>query len=278
MKKFKILKKVAIITVFCITGSSFSFLPALAANKNMQAVKFVDDNDVISGYNNIELEISANEIEQLSLDDILSANEINELYENIKVSKTNLSKDDWNLVLINKQHPVPEDYTFTLGTIKGNMKCDIRIIDDLTDMMQAALDDGIKLLICSPYRDYNRQEVLFNKKIDYYMKQGYSYLNSYKLASQTVTVPGASEHQIGLALDIVSNVYSSLDTGFGDTKAGIWLKEHCDEYGFILRYPLGKEYITGIQYEPWHFRYVGKEAATEIMKSGITLEEFLDEL
>ncbi len=285
MKKFKNLRKIAFITIFFTAGSSFSFLPTAAEelsitseNKNINTIKLLDDNDVIAGYNNIELEISVNEIDQLSLDDILSANEISKMYENIKVSKTNLSKDDWNLVLVNKQHPVPEDYTFTLGTIKGNMKCDVRIIDELMDMMQAALDDGIKLLICSPYRDYSRQEVLFNRKIDYYMKEGYSYLDSYKLASQTVTVPGASEHQIGLALDIVSNMYSSLDTEFGETKAGIWLKEHCDEYGFILRYPLGKEYITGIQYEPWHFRYVGKEAATEIMKRGITLEEFLDEL
>lgn len=158
------------------------------------------------------------------------------------------------------------------------MKCDVRIIDDLMDMMQAAKEDGIKLVVCSPYRDYNRQTVLFNRKIDHYMEKGYSYLEAYRISSMTVTVPGASEHQIGLALDIVSTTYSELEIDFGKTEAGIWLKEHCAEYGFILRYPLGKEYITGIQYEPWHFRYVGKEAAANIMERGITLEEFLDEL
>ena len=95
------------------------------------------------------------------------------------------------------------------------MKCDVRIIDELMAMLEAAKADGIDLVICSPYRDYNRQTVLFDRKIDYYMERGYSYLEAYKIASITVTVPGASEHQIGLALDIVSDTYTSLDTGFG---------------------------------------------------------------
>ena len=80
--------------------------------------------------------------------------------------------------------------------------------------------------------------------------------------------PGASEHQIGLAFDIVSNNYTALDEGFGETEAGIWLAENSYRFGFILRYPQGKEYITGIDYEPWHFRYVGVEAATYITKKG----------
>ena len=91
-----------------------------------------------------------------------------------------------------------------------------------------------------------------------------SYVDAYKTASITVTVPGASEHQIGLAVDIISDTYSALDIGFADTPAGQWLAEHSWEYGFILRYPKGKENITGYDYESWHYRYVGKEAATEI--------------
>lgn len=237
----------------------------------------IDDDDVIYGYDNKELEVQG-EIDQFSLDDILQANELDAAQQEDESERHKLSKDDWQLVLVNKQHPVPDDYTFTLGTITGNMKCDVRIIDDLMAMLQAAKEDGISLMICSPYRDYNRQTVLFNRKIDYYMEKGYSYMEAYKISSITVTVPGASEHQIGLALDIVSNTYTELDTGFGETEAGIWLKEHGYEYGFILRYPLGKEYITGIQYEPWHYRYVGKEAATAIMSRGITLEEFLEDL
>lgn len=187
---------------------------------------------------------------------------------------------DWKIMLINKQHPIPEDYTFTLGnikTMKGTMQCDERIIEDLLSMMQAAKEDGVNLAICSPYRDLKYQEVLFDRKIINYMNKGMSYLEAYKLASQAVTLPGASEHQVGLAIDIVCDTYQLLDEGFGETKAGIWLAEHCSEYGFILRYPEGKEYITSIEYEPWHFRYVGKDAAGIIMNEGLCLEEFWDQ-
>lgn len=193
-------------------------------------------------------------------------------------SEAVFDKDDWKLVLINKQHQIPEDYTFELGAIKGSMKCDARIIQELMEMMQAAKDEGVNLEICSPYRDLNRQEVLFNRKINLYMKKGMNYTEAYRTTSQTVTVPGASEHQIGLALDIVSDTYAYLDEGFGETEAGVWLVENSYKYGFILRYPKGKEYITGIEYEPWHFRYVGKEAAAVITEQGITLEEFIESL
>lgn len=296
----KRLASVLVLFIFFFVSSSFSFLPEsefmemayesewaeiqesyeyVPTTFHIPEEEVLDDNDVLIGYDNEELNVSADEIDQYSLDDILEANEISKGTGNTySPSTSHLSKDDWQLVLVNKQHPVPEDYTFTLGKIKGSMKCDIRIIDDLMDMMQTAKADGIKLVVCSPYRDYNRQTVLFNRKIDYYMEKGHSYMEAYKFASMTVTVPGASEHQIGLALDIVSTTYSGLEIGFGETTAGKWLKEHCDEFGFILRYPEGKEYITGIQYEPWHFRYVGKEAAAEIMERDITLEEFLEEL
>ena len=106
------------------------------------------------------------------------------------------------------------------------------------------------------------------------MKKGMSYMDAYMISSKAVTVPGASEHQIGLAIDIVSDDYVTLDEGFADTAAGRWLAEHSCEYGFILRYPEGKEYITSIEFEPWHFRYVGREAAMVITGEGITLEEF----
>ena len=188
------------------------------------------------------------------------------------------SKDDWNLLLVNKQHPVPEDHTFELGTIAGAMECDARILPELFAMLKAAKDEGISLSVCSPYRDISRQKILFDRKIKLHMGNGYSYMEAYKKASQIVTVPGASEHQIGLAVDIISSDYTSLDEGFGKTAAGKWLKEHSKEYGFILRYPKGKEYITGIDFEPWHFRYVGKEAATIIMDNGITLEEFVESI
>lgn len=191
------------------------------------------------------------------------------------------SKDDWRLILVNKQHSIPDDYVVPLGkikTMKGTQYCDERIIDDLLAMLQAAEDDNVSLQVCSPYRTTAYQEMLFDKRIDSYMKRGLSYMEAFQLASVAVTVPGSSEHQIGLALDIVTPTHQQLTQDFADTDAGKWLAENCCKYGFILRYPKEKEYITGIKFEPWHFRYVGVEAATVIMERGITLEEFWEEL
>lgn len=244
----------------------------------------IDDDDVIDGYEKEQLK-NLDEADRFSVDDILENNEYEEREHVAASAETyanyEFDKNDWRLLLINKQHPVPDDYEVELGninTMKGVMKCDARIIDDLLNMLQSAKEDGVYLQICSPYRDYAYQEMLFDRKINMYMGAGYSYMEAYILGSQVVTVPGASEHQLGLALDIVSSTYTALDEGFGDTDAGKWLYEHSREYGFILRYPKDKEYITGIDFEPWHFRYVGVEAATVIMDEGITLEEFVERL
>ena len=225
---------------------------------------------------------------QVSLDDMLEAvaenentteNEETLEIENSNVpladeAKVTFSRDDWKIMLVNKQHPFPEDYSFPLGTISGSMRCDERIIQPLLDMMKAARQDGVSLIICSPYRDRDRQTMLFNNKIDRYMEAGMSYMDAYNLASQAVTVPGSSEHQVGLAIDIITDGYSSLDEGFGNTAAGKWLKENSYKYGFILRYPAGKEEITSIEFEPWHFRYVGVDAATIMAQNDMCLEEF----
>lgn len=189
-----------------------------------------------------------------------------------------LYRDDWSLILINKEHPIPVDYEFELATIRGNVKSDVRVISYVLDMINAAKRDGVTLYICSPFRSDEKQEVLFKKKQRYYMRQGYSEEEAYNLASQTIAIPGTSEHQVGLAFDFISNDYKYLDAGFADTAAGKWLKEHCAEYGFILRYDAGKEDITQIEFEPWHFRFVGRAAAKEMMESGLCLEEYLQEI
>lgn len=278
-----------------VTGTSYAYALPENGDKPDSDLEFVeeeqiivddilDDDDVIDGYDKEQLK-NIDESNIFSVDDILENNEYEEREHVVASAETyadyEFNKNDWRLLLINKQHPVPENYEVELGninTMKGVMQCDARIIDDLLSMLQAAKDDGINLQICSPYRDYAYQEMLFDRKINLYMGAGYSYMEAYILGSQVVTVPGASEHQLGLALDIVSSTYTALDEGFGDTDAGKWLQEHSREYGFILRYPKGKEYITGIDFEPWHFRYVGVEAATVIMDEGITLEEFVERL
>lgn len=254
---------------------------------DMAGLELLEDEDVLeqSDYNSISHGYAL--VDKYDASDILRASE-EIVSENARETGTGsdaretteqqeFRSDDWRLVLINKQNSIPEDYTFQLGTIRGSMQCDKRILEDLLAMLEAAEEDGVNLTICSPYRDLEYQQMLFNRKIKRYMNRGMSYMEAYQLSSQAVTVPGASEHQIGLALDIVCNSYMSLDEGFGDTKAGKWLAANSCRFGFILRYPKGKEDITGIEYEPWHFRYVGKTAAPVIMEQGITLEEFWEE-
>ena len=186
--------------------------------------------------------------------------------------------EDWKLILVNKQNPVPEGYEMNLVSINGSMQVDNRIAKPLAEMLNAAKEDGVSLMICSAYRSYERQITLFENKIKRSMRNGLSYLDAYADASYSVTVPGTSEHQLGLALDIVTPSYTSLNEGFEGTEAGKWLKAHSSEYGFILRYPKGREHITGIIYEPWHFRYVGEQAAKEITENELTLEEYLEQI
>lgn len=247
------------------------------------------DEDVMETMDDVEL-LSDEEIDTFTLEEILENNSTyRDIVENTQgedeavLSVTDYSSyefdpDDWRLILVNKQHSIPENYEFPLGNITNSLQCDERILEDLLAMMQAAKDEGVDLIICSPYRDYNRQTYLFEKKITRYMNAGMSYMDAYKTASVTVTAPNASEHQIGLAIDFYSSYYMRLDEGFEDTETGKWLAANSYKYGFILRYPEGKEYITGIIYEPWHFRYVGVEAATVITERGITLEEFWEDL
>lgn len=217
------------------------------------------------------------DIDNYSADEILADYNPEDL-ELLEEESGEVSAEDWSLLLVNNRHPIPEDYEFTLGTIRGSLQCDERIIPPFLNMLQAAKEDRISLEVCSPYRTLDRQEYLFDRKIKRYMNRGMSYMDAYKLSARVVNVPGTSEHQIGLALDIYTDSYKTLDEGFGETAAGKWLRENCAEYGFILRYPKGKEYITGIEYEPWHFRYVGKTAAKEIMEQGLTLEEYVERL
>lgn len=258
---------------------------------NEAEVAIIDiENDDIETYDDVAL-LSDVELDTYTLEEILASNsdyrDMVEAAENEPAEESAPDSDysdyefdasDWRLILVNKQHSIPEDYTFPLGTITGSMRCDERILEELLAMLQAAKDDGVDLVVCSPYRDYNRQTYLFERKVTRYMNAGMSYMDAYKTASMSTTSPNASEHRIGLAIDFYSSSYMRLDTGFEDTEAGKWLAAHSYEYGFILRYPEGKEYITGIGYEPWHFRYVGVEAATVITEKGITLEEFWEDL
>lgn len=183
--------------------------------------------------------------------------------------------EDWNLILVNKTHPIPDDYEVELKSIGSGHQIDARAYDDFRAMIQASKADGVYIYVTSSYRDRDKQISLYEKKTDSYLRQGYSLEDAKEKAGQVVAVPGTSEHHLGLALDMVSSEYRKLDEKQENTRGFQWLKAHSWEYGFILRYPNGSTDITGIIYEPWHFRYVGKEAAKEIYEQGVTLEEYL---
>lgn len=183
--------------------------------------------------------------------------------------------DDWNLILVNRTHPLPDDFEVELKSIGSGHQIDARAYDDYAAMIQAARKDGVYVYVTSSYRSMDKQISLHETKIEEGVMMGYSYAQAKERAAEVVAVPGTSEHQAGLALDFVSAEYRKLDEKQENTKGFQWLKENCYDYGFILRYPNGKTEETGIIYEPWHFRYVGKKAAREIRASGQTLEEYL---
>lgn len=187
---------------------------------------------------------------------------------------------DWNLLLVNKTHRLAENLEMETKQIFSE-EVDARIYDSLVQMLEdGERDSDRQFLVCSGYRSVDFQQTLFDNKIAEIQAEHpeYTYEEAYIEASTIVAIPGASEHNTGLTVDICAMDFQMLIEEYEETDEAKWLKENCYKYGFILRYPKGKEDITQIIYEPWHFRYVGVEAATEIMTQGITLEEYLGEV
>lgn len=184
-------------------------------------------------------------------------------------------EDMWCLILTNAEYPVPEDYAVTLRDVPGtDQKVDERIYEPLINMLEAMKAEGLSPVVCSGYRTLDKQEKLFNRKVSAYVKKGRSKEESYALARQTLSIPGSGEHCLGLAVDFYTRSYHQLERAFEKTPEGKWLREHAQDYGFTLRYDEGKEEITGIEYEPWHFRYVGVDVARYLKEHNLSLEEF----
>lgn len=183
---------------------------------------------------------------------------------------------DWKLILVNSENPLPSNFEVNTANI-GNRDMDERIVDIVKQMIADAKADGVDLLICSSYRSVDRQVVLFNNQIQEFKSYGYNDEDALTEAAKWVAIPGTSEHHTGLALDIVTPTYQVLDFGYEETDAFKWLYSHCTEYGFILRYPKDKTDITKIVYEPWHYRYVGVEAAKYIHENNLCLEEYIQQ-
>ena len=186
-----------------------------------------------------------------------------------------VTPDDWQILLVNRWNPLPDGYTFERTKLKYGHSVDSRAYPDLQEMMDDCRAAGLDPVICSSYRTQAKQQELYENKLQRLIEEGYSYENAVTEAGTVVAVPGTSEHQTGLALDIVDASYQILDQGQEDTLVQQWLIEHSWEYGFVLRYPNAKSEITGIIYEPWHYRYVGQAIAQTCMDQGLTYEEYL---
>lgn len=182
-------------------------------------------------------------------------------------------KTAWNLILVNREHPIPEGYEMELTKLSNGQSVDARIYPALQKMFDDARADGVYPVVASGYRTTKEQQRLMKEKIADYEEEGYSPEEAKNKAEEWVAVPGTSEHQLGLCADINADGIHSVGNEVYE-----WLEKNAHRYGFIKRYPADKSEITGTIHEPWHYRYVGVKAAAEIYRQGLCLEEYIEAL
>ncbi len=186
------------------------------------------------------------------------------------------------MVLVNHTNKMPDNYTFDTKECGSqtavNKTLQTPACDAFLEMQKAAAADGVTVWMQSGYRSVKYQTGLYERKTKYYTDRGYDTATAKEMAAAVVNPPGYSEHNCGLAADLNSPEHTGLDEGFENTTAFRWLCEHAVEYGFILRYPKGAEDKTEITYEPWHWRYVGRENAAKISASGLCFEDYIAQL
>lgn len=186
------------------------------------------------------------------------------------------------MVLVNHINKMPDNYTFDTKECGSqtavNKTLQTPACDAFLEMQKAAAADGVIVWMQSGYRSVKYQTGLYERKTKYYTDRGYDTATAKEMAAAVVNPPGYSEHNCGLAADLNSPEHTGLDEGFENTTAFRWLCEHAVEYGFILRYPKGAEDKTEITYEPWHWRYVGRENAAKISASGLCFEDYIAQL
>lgn len=200
--------------------------------------------------------------------DVKVQNETVNVFSNIAES----GKIDWRIRLVNKENPLTEDFDVELASIDGTRKFDKRAIEPLQQMIKDMKSQGISNVWAqSTYRSIDYQKRLYQNSVNKYLARGKTQEEAENLTEEYINRPGTSEHHLGLAVD-----FNNVKEGFEDTKAYNWLQENASKYGFILRYPRDKEEITGIKYEPWHWRYVGQEHAEKMKNENLCLEEYVN--
>lgn len=198
---------------------------------------------------------------------------IGNAYSRLSITHKIPASEEWNLIVVNRWNELPEDYSVELTELSNGQKVDSRIYPYLQKMFDAARTEDVYPVVREGYRTAEEQQEILDDKIQSYINQGYSQVKAERTAKEWVALPGTSEHQLGIAVDINADKSKcSNEDVYG------WLAENAYKYGFVLRYPPGKQKITGTSYEPWHYRYVGEEAAKEIYERGICLEEYFKQM
>lgn len=185
-----------------------------------------------------------------------------------------LDLSDPLLVLINREHPFSAATRPELTELTNGLYVDYRCYGALIAMLNAGEQEGLEFVVCSAYRSYEEQEMIYNRKLQEQLDLGKSQEEAQQEVLKYTMPAGCSEHSSGLAVDIVAMANQRLDETQKDTPEQQWLQTHCAQYGFILRYPTEKSDITGVAYESWHYRYVGVQAAQFLTEHQLTLEEF----
>jgi len=196
---------------------------------------------------------------------------IGDAYSRLSVTHKITVSEEWNLIIVNRWNELPEDYSVELTELSNGQKVDSRIYPYLQEMFDAARAEGVYPVVREGYRTEEEQQEILDDKIQTYINQGYSQSRAERTAKEWVALPGTSEHQLGIAVDINAD-----KSKCSNEEVYTWLAENAYKYGFILRYPMGKQEITGTSYEPWHYRYVGVEAARKIYEQQICLEEYME--
>lgn len=196
---------------------------------------------------------------------------VGDIYSRLGTTHRITVSEEWNLIVVNRWNELPENYSVELTELSNGQKIDSRIYPALQEMFDAARAEGIYPIVREGYRTAEEQQEILDDKIQAYINEGYSRARAEKTAQEWVALPGTSEHQLGFAVDINAD-----KSKCSNERVYEWLAENAYKYGFILRYPAGKQEITGTSYEPWHYRYVGEEVAEEIYEQGICLEEYFE--
>jgi len=227
----------------------------------------------------VQNNVKNSKIAEIYKDNNTTSNNTNSIkveFENEKPKKKRKKKeiDDWRLILVNYENQMPSDFEIELANIDKNRQIDERVLPELNKMINAIKKDGItNIWVQSAYRSVSRQQHIYNEKVNMYLDEGKTLEEAEELTQQTINKPETSEHNLGLAID-----FNYVDYDFEKSSAYEWLLENAENYGFILRYPKEKTDITKVDYEPWHWRYVGEEHAKKINKLEMCLEEYIEYL